>query len=107
VQVAETIPMVYESLKQGGIYLGIDWYSKKSSDFRLPSVIVDENSRRDVESPSLGGIGTIHFADERDMHEIFSDFEILELSEKVVTRHLPQEAKNIQFASWNIVARKP
>lgn len=107
VQVSETIPMVYESLKKGGIYLGIDWYSKQSSDFSLPSEIVDENSRRDVDSPSLGGIGTIHFANKRDMLEIFSKFEILELSEKVITRYLPHELENNQFASWNIVARKP
>ena len=51
------------------------------------------------------GIGQVHFADRGEMLGIFKDFEILELTEKIVTNHYPPE-DHYQFASWNIVARK-
>jgi SAM-dependent methyltransferase len=106
VQVNETIKLVSESLKEGGLYIGVDWYSKSSTDFTSSSAVVDENSRTNFKKGPLVGIGTIHFADEDDMLRIFSEFEVLELSEKVISWSLPESKFDEVFASWNIVVRK-
>jgi SAM-dependent methyltransferase len=107
IQISKIIPMILNSLNKGGLYIGIDWYSKSNSDFNLTSTKVDRNSRRDISSGPLAGVGTIHFADESDMLTMFQDFEIIELSEKRVKKHFPAELKNELFATWNIIARKP
>ena len=105
-QVHETIPRSYKALRKGGIYLGVDWFSKTHSDFNAPSTFIDANTRSDFMNGQFVGIGQIHFADRDEMISIFKDFEILELTEKIITNHYPDRDTH-QFASWNIVARKP
>jgi len=94
------------SLRGGGLYLGVDWFSKNHTDYLLPSNHIDENTRSDFMTGQFVGIGQVHFADREEMLGIFKDFEILELTEKIVTNHYPDRDTH-QFASWNIVARKP
>jgi SAM-dependent methyltransferase len=94
------------SLRGGGLYLGVDWFSKNHTDYLLPSNHIDENTRSDFMTGQFVGIGQVHFADREEMLGIFKDFEILELTEKIVTNNYPDENTH-QFASWNIVARKP
>ena len=94
------------SLKRGGLYLGVDWFSKNHSDYLAPSTHIDENTRSDFMTGQFVGIGQVHFADREEMLGIFKDFEILELTEKIVTNHYSNEDAH-QLASWNVVARKP
>lgn len=94
------------SLKKGGLYLGIDWFSKNHTDFNLPAIQIDSNTRSNFMTGQFMGLGQVHFADRAEMLDIFKDFQIIELTEKIVTRRFPDENVN-QFASWNIVARKP
>ena len=94
------------SLKRGGLYLGIDWFSKNHSDYFAPSTHVDANTRSDFMNGQFVGIGQVHFANRNELLGIFKDFEILELSEKIVTSQYSDRDSH-QFASWNIVARKP
>ena len=94
------------SLKRGGLYLGVDWFSKNHSDYCTPSTHIDANTRSDFMNGQFVGIGQVHFANREEMLGIFKDFEILELTEKIVTSHYP-DTDTHQFASWNIVARKP
>ena len=105
-QVLETIPKSYEALRKGGLYFGVDWFSKNHSDFESPCTYIDDNTRSDFVTGQFVDIGQIHFTDRVDMLKIFQDFEILELTEKIITSHFPDEGTH-QFASWNIVARKP
>jgi hypothetical protein len=93
-------------LKQGGLYLGVDWFSKNHSDFSAPSIKIDSNTRCDFTNGQFVGLGKVHFADRDEMLYMFKDFEILELSEKIITNQYPEVISN-PFASWNIVARKP
>lgn len=95
----------WKSLKKGGLYLGVDWFSKNHSDFESPSTYVDPNTRSDFMAGQFVGIGQVHFVDRSEILDIFRDFEVLELNEKIVTSHYPNRAAH-QFASWNIVARK-
>ena len=94
------------ALKPGGLYLGVDWFSKNHSDYLAPVTHIDKNTRSDFMTGQFIGIGQVHFADREDMLGIFKDFEILELTEKIVTNHY-HDKETHQFASWSIVARKP
>ena len=86
--------------------MGVDWFSKNHADYYAPSIHIDANTRSDFVTGQFVGIGQVHFADREEMLGIFKDFEILELTEKIVTNHYP-DADTHQFASWNRVARKP
>jgi len=96
----------FQLLKKGGIFLGVDWYSKNHSDFFATSTNVDANTKCDFLSGQFKGVGAVHFANYADMLDIFKNYEILHLSEKVVTNYFRSDKKD-KFASWNIVARKP
>jgi len=105
-QIENVISKSFKSLRRGGLYLGVDWFSKNHSDFNSPSTHIDANTRSNFLTGQFAGIGQVHFAERADMLDIFRDFEILDLTEKIVTKHYPNQSKQI-FASWNIVARKP
>lgn len=105
-EIGLTLQSAIRLLKKGGLYIGIEWFSSNHSDFNSPSNQIDKNTRSDFMRGQFAGIGQVHFADREEMLEIFKDFEILELTEKIVTNHYPDEDAH-QLASWNVVARKP
>ena len=105
-EIQSVVKKSLNTLKRGGLFLGIDWFSKAHSDFNLPSNQIDANTRNEFKSGQFLDVGQVHFADRADLIDIFKDFEILELTEKIVTNHYPEEGSH-QFASWNIVAKKP
>lgn len=106
IELENVISKSFKSLKKGGLYLGVDWFSKNHTDFNSPSSHIDPNTRSDFLTGQFAGIGQVHFSDRADMFDTFKDFEILDLTEKIVTKHYPNQNNQI-FASWNIVARKP
>jgi SAM-dependent methyltransferase len=106
VEIQNVVNNSFNALKKGGIYLGIDWFSKNHSDFNLPSTYIDLSTKSEFMSGQFTGVGQVHFEDCAGMQSIFQDFDILELTEKIVSSHYPEERTH-QFASWNIVARKP
>lgn len=105
-EIGSTLRSSIRHLKKGGLYIGIEWFSSNHSDFNSPSNHIDMNTRSDFMTGQFAGIGQVHFADRDEMLNIFKDFEILELTEKIVTNQYPDRNSH-QFASWNIVARKP
>lgn len=105
-ELSATIQSALSRLRKGGLYIGIEWFSSNHSDFNLPSTRIDANTRSNFMVGQFAGIGQVHFADRAGMLNTFKDFEILELTEKIIMSHYPNEGKH-QFASWNIVARKP
>lgn len=106
IEISGTIRSALRHLRAGGLYIGIEWFSTNHSDFSLPSTNIDPNTRSDFMTGQFVGIGQVHFEDCDGMMKIFQDFEILELTEKIVTNHYPNRDFH-QFAAWNIVARKP
>ena len=91
-------------LKNGGYFIGIDWFSTKHSDFSLGEQEGDMYTRTNIETGQFKNVGSVHFSDENHLRSIFSSFKIVSLEEKVIKSYEPQ--KNHQFSSWNIVAQK-
>lgn len=101
--IKKTITNVLDLLEDGGIYIGIDWFSVNHDDSVLGEFI-DEHTRM---MGKVGGqfdhIGQVHFSDASHLKDLFKDFNLEVLQEKVVKTYLPKEHR---FASWNFVARK-
>jgi len=101
--IKKTIQNLYTKLNINGKYIGIDWFSKNHSD-ALKGDYVDEFTRTNISEGHLKGLGKVHFSDEYHIKEIFKDYEILIMEEKIIKRIILQS--NYQFASWNFVAQK-
>ena len=96
---------VFDSLKPGGIFIGVDWFSKNHSDFLEGIAVDDEFTKTNIMKGQFIGIGKVHFSDEAHLRNLFCKFEILFIEEKLLQRYEPRD--NHHFASWNIVAKKP
>ena len=104
VQVA--VKGILSALKKGGLYIGIDWFSKKHVNFQsTDSTYVDRNTRRDFQYGPFTGLGMVHFVDEFDLVELFKNFEILEMNENSINRIFPTREER-SIVTLNVVARK-
>jgi SAM-dependent methyltransferase len=104
-EVIQTMANVRDSLHAGGLFFGIDWFSKNHSDFSLPSTFVDSFTRKDFSEGQFRNTGLTHFVNHEEILNIFMDFQILSLTEKIIKSEEPKTNSH-QFASWSIVAQK-
>jgi SAM-dependent methyltransferase len=95
---------VWESLRPGGIFVGVDWFSTRYSEFLRGEPGTDAYTRANYQDGPFAGTGRVHFSDERHLRELFGRFDLLFLEEKITQCKVPADAG--QFASWNLVARK-
>ena len=102
--IIRTLKNSYDSLKSGGYFIGIDWFSTKHSDFLLGKEGGDTFTRDYITSGQFKNVGSVHFSDEKHLYELFSNFDIISLEEKIINTYEPKT--NDQFSSWNIVAKK-
>ena len=102
--VERCLSIALETLKPGGGFIGSDWFSTAHSDYLLGEPR-DDWTRANIASGQFKGVGQVHFSDEAHLRTLFSQFELLLLEEKTLRRCEPGNIGN--FASWNIVARKP
>lgn len=103
--IQSALRVVFDSLKRGGIFIGVDWFSVNHSDFTQGDPVEDHFTRTNFSQGQFFGVGRVHFSDEAHLRELFCDFEIIFLEEKKASSYVPKTGQ--QFASWNIVARKP
>lgn len=102
--IIRSLKMVYEKLKVGGKFVGIDWYSTAYSDFEKGKPVDDEFTRTEFSSGSFVGTGRVHFSDKAHLQELFAKFDLTVLEHKITRREIPDDGWN--FASWNLVAQK-
>ena len=92
--------LVYDALKPGGWYIGVDWFSTEHSDAGRGEQ-VDELTWRDIPDGQFKGCGVVHFSHFKHLTELFNAFVILRMEHKTIV-----STEGDRFASLNIVARK-
>lgn len=100
--IRNSLNLIRNKLKEGGKYIGIDWYSRDYS-FYSNRKDIDSHTHIFYEGPFME-TGQVHFSDKAHLLELFKDFEILYLVHKVHKQALPNE--NFLAASWDIVVQK-
>ncbi len=103
--IKNALQIAFDSLTPDGVFIGVDWFSKNHTDFRSGEAVDDEYTGTNFAKGQFSGVGKVHFSNEAHLRELFSNFEIIFMEEKLVRRYEPKD--NHQFASWNIVARRP
>lgn len=99
------LELVYENLKRGGKYIGIDWFSTKHSDYSKGLKRKgDVYTHYGYTGGHLANTGNVHFSDKQHLLKLFTQFEVEIMEHKIIKRKIPED--NFIFASWNIVAKK-
>ncbi len=102
--IENALQSVHRCLKQGALFIGVDWFSTKHSGFRDGDPGGDHYTRTNFLDGQFAETGNVHFSDEKHMCDMFKQFDIKLLEEKVVYQYSPKQ--DHIFASWNIVAHK-
>jgi len=103
--IINTLQYAFDSLSPGGLFIGSDWFSTNHTDYLGGDLNGDEYTKINHRTGQFIGVGSVHFSDESHLRNLFSKFEIIFLEEKLIMQYEP--VGNHQFASWNIVARRP
>lgn len=102
-----TLCMIFNLLRSGGKFIGIDWFSTEHQDSQLGDP-VDAHTRKNMPAhSSLAGTGLVHFCDQDHITHLLecSGFKIERLEHKQSDIKIPTNLPRL--ANWNFVAVKP
>jgi SAM-dependent methyltransferase len=103
--IRNTMNLVKKSLKPGGKFIAVDWYSTENSEFNIGDQIDDEYTRIFKNKGEFNNTGRVHFFNKVHLLSFFEGFKVTTLAHKSSEYHIP-ERDGYQFSSWNIVAEK-
>tara|TARA_B100000683_G_scaffold260672_1_gene285727 strand:+ start:1524 stop:2198 length:675 start_codon:yes stop_codon:yes gene_type:complete len=93
------------SLKTGGLFLGVDWFSTKHFEYSQGEPTDSIYARSGYVAGGFADVGIVHFADEELLRSFFQEgFELVSLAEKTRTEISGDDHR--LYAAWDIVARK-
>jgi SAM-dependent methyltransferase len=96
---------IYQMLKPGGKFIGIDWFATDHSDYKNGITLnEDRYTKYGFKSGQFKSVGLVHFADMRHLKSLFSQFVIEELHHKCYKRKISQNI--FTLCTWNFVAAK-
>ena len=102
--ITRCLRLCHDRLKMGGKYIGIDWYSTRSSAYLEGTQAEDLWTRNNFTNGSFANMGRVHFSDKQHLLYMFANFEILVLEHKTLVREFPNDGQ--EFCTWNLVAKK-
>lgn len=98
------ISLIYSHLKQGNIFIGIDWFSTSHSEFKNGIITDDENTKSHFINGQFNNVGQVHFSDKLHLVKLFEKFEFIKMEHKIVAQEFPKVDYN--FASYNFAVKK-
>ena len=102
--IERSLIILRNSLKKGGCYIGVDWFSSQDMYAKKGKLIVDKYTRKNLPHKSLKNVGKIHFSNKTHLKKLFRNWKIIEMYEKVITSK--NFKTNSKRAYWSIVAKK-
>ena len=102
------LSFINNKLKKNAKFIGIDWFSTKHFEYKNGKKTNDIFTKTNYTNGEFGGkigsAGNVHFSNKRHIQNLFKNFKILNLQEKLIQTQIPNSQK--LFASWNIIAEK-
>ena len=80
--VKNSIKQVKENIKNGGYFIGVDWYSRENSEYALGDQVDDEHTRIFVDKGEFANTGKVHFFDMDELKSLWEGWEIVHLAHK-------------------------
>jgi SAM-dependent methyltransferase len=105
--IKNVVSEIYSKLLPGGIFIGIDWFSDKHSEFQSgENLDGDELTKHKFKTGYFKNLGITHFTNHSDLNKTLSVFEVLYMAEKIVDIKETEFETGSVFSSWSFVARK-
>jgi len=98
---AVLVKRIYDFLKPGGFYFGIEWYGEKSSDF-VPGKTRDQ----EFSSGQFAGLGTVHFTSRDEINALFKKFQFVELKSIEIEEGLSDNSVHV-LQLYTFAVQKP
>ena len=92
---------VYDSMKIGAEYIGIDWFSEGHNGYYDHTEVLDEHTFGGFKVGVFKGLGKVHFSTEEHIRELFKDFQIEEIEHKIV-----EKVDGKRYSTYNFLAEK-
>ena len=101
------LELVGDRLAPGGVFIGLDWFSTKHTEYAGGRELDDRFTRTgyDDTSYTFANAGIIHFSDEQHLADLFENFDIEYLQHNERQHVFPQAG--YVLATWDIVGRIP
>ena len=96
------VKQIYKALPDGGIFIGIDWFSSNHSEANRGER-VDERTRTGYEDGQFKGIGNVNFSSQDDLLDLFRDFKIGMLRER--TRRMPVPYSASKYMNFGYISK--
>ena len=105
--VRNSVKLVLNQLKPEGYYLGIDWFSIKSSYREMGEAAEDGgNTRRSYDQGPFVGIDPVHFFSKDEIFDLFEDFKIIFLQHTNHETFDLDKLRSFEHTGWNFIAKK-
>ena len=98
------LQLIHKKLKTNGKFIGIDWFSTNHFEYRNGNKTSDPFTKNNFKTGQFKKVGNVHFSNKKHLLNLFENFKIEILDEKIVKRKIPNNKEN--FAVWNIVVKK-
>jgi SAM-dependent methyltransferase len=98
------LQLIRKKLKTNGKFIGIDWFSTNHFEYRNGNKTSDPFTKNNFKTGQFKKVGNVHFSNKKHLLNLFENFKIEILDEKIVKRKIPNNKEN--FAVWNIVVKK-
>jgi SAM-dependent methyltransferase len=103
--IRRTLAMMFERLRTGGKFIGIDWFSTACPDAHWGEAL-DAHTRANIDRGEFTGLGAVHFSDKEHLVGLLADagFRVERLEHKLIDFVIP--AAGGCLGRWNFVAVK-
>lgn len=102
--IKRALAFAHRALRPGGLFIGVDWFSIRHSDYAGGVQDADVYTRGGYHNGQFARVGRVHFSDEAHLRDLFAAWTLVLLEETQVRRAQPADMH--VFSSWKIVARK-
>ena len=101
--IKNALQLVFENLKKGGKFIGVDWYAVEDDRFLKEEHIAVDEETNIFSTGYFSKAGQVHFSTREHIEELLVNFDIEAIMAKRIEHVLPPQKV---FAYWDFVARK-
>jgi SAM-dependent methyltransferase len=104
--IRKTLQMVFDRMRPGGKFLGLDWFSDVYVDANRGEAL-DTHTRTNIQSGQFVGLGIVHFSDRDHLLDLLAvaGFQVERLEHKQSDVTIPSQGGRSGW--WNFVAVRP